>query len=324
MLRKDTSLNTSSNILGINLDGERLLVVCGSPTGTIYERLFAPIPPQADFPTVLELIMVQSDRLLTLTKAQHLALPECVSVAISGNVDPETGVLSSAIDFPLWKLEPVRSQIQLRFNLPVALEQKANAGALAEYYFGAGQKTGNLVFITLAPAVRAGILTDGKLYTNSGGTAGQIGNLRLAAEGPAGLARPGTLSGFASAAGMLELARMRFPQHWEADADLFQIIRDAQNGDPFALEVFSEAGTQLGRGLAALTHLLQPDLIVIGFPGCLLEEAFIQPARAALSATTDLAGSALPRIVPSGLCARLLELEAIAPAIHQFRSQESK
>jgi glucokinase len=268
--------------------------------------------------------MVQSDRLLTLTKAQHLALPECVSVAISGNVDPETGVLSSAIDFPLWKLEPVRSQIQLRFNLPVALEQKANAGALAEYYFGAGQKAGNLVFIALAPAVRAGILTDGKLYTNSGGTAGQIGNLRLAAEGPAGLARPGTLSGFASAAGMLELARMRFPQHWEADADLFQIIRDAQNGDPFALEVFSEAGTQLGRGLAALTHLLQPDLVVIGFPGCLLEEAFIQPARAALSAATDLAGSALPRIVPSGLCARLLELEAIAPAIHQFRSQESK
>ena len=282
-----------------------MLVVCGISTGTIYERLFAPIPPQADCPTVLELIMVQSDRLLTLTKAQHLALPECVSVAISGNVDPETGVLSTAIGFPLWKLEPVRSQIQLRFNLPVALEQKANAGALAEYYFGAGQKAGNLVFIALAPAVRAGILTDGKLYTNSGGTAGQIGNLRLAAEGPAGLARPGTLSGFASAAGMLELARMRFPQHWEADADLFQIIRDAQNGDPFALEVFPKRARR-GRSGGS-------DAPAAAGSGCYRfsgapEEAFIQPARVAIRRDGSSRVCA-PRIVPSGLCARLLELK---------------
>jgi hypothetical protein len=62
MLRKENSLNGSSNILGINLDGDRLLVVYGSPTGTVYERLSAPIPAQANFAAVLELIMVQADR----------------------------------------------------------------------------------------------------------------------------------------------------------------------------------------------------------------------------------------------------------------------
>ncbi|MGV7976885.1 MAG: ROK family protein [Anaerolineaceae bacterium] len=324
MLRKENSLNGSSNILGINLDGDRLLVVYGSPTGTVYERLSAPIPAQANFAAVLELIMVQADRLLTLTQAQHLALPERVSLAISGNLDPETGVLSSAVDFPTWKQEPVRSQLSLRFNLPVALEQKANAGALAEYYFGSGQNVRNLVFIGMSPTVRAGILTNGRLYHNTGGTAGQLGKLRLAGDGPAGLSKPGTLSGFASAAGMLELARLRYPQHWEDDADLFQIIRDAQNGDPFAQEVFAEAGTQLGRGLAALVHLLQPDVMVIGFPGCLLDEELLKPARAALAAATELADSALPRLIPSALCARLPELEAIAPAIHQFRTQNKE
>lgn len=324
MLRKENSLNGSSNILGINLDGDRLLVVYGSPTGTVYERLSAPIPPQANFTVVLELIMVQADRLLTLTQAQHLPLPERVSLAISGNLDPETGVLSSAADFPLWKQEPVRSQLSLRFNLPVALEQKANAGALAEYYFGYGQNVRNLVFIGMSPTLRAGILTNGRLYHNSGGTSGQLGNLRLSAEGPAGFSRPGTLSGFASAAGMLELARKRYPQHWESGADLFQVIRDAQNGDPFAQEIFAEAGAQLGQGLAGLVHLLQPDLIIIGFPGCLLEEQLLKPARAALAAATELAESALPRLMPSALCARLPELEAIVPAIHQSRAQKTE
>ncbi|HNW94830.1 MAG TPA: ROK family protein [Anaerolineaceae bacterium] len=324
MLRKDKSLIGSSNILGINLDGERLLVVYGSPTGTVYERLSAPIPAQANFAAVLELIMVQADRLLTLTQAQHLALPERVSVAISGNLDPETGILSSAIDFPAWKQEPVRSQLSLRFNLPVALEQKANAGALAEYYFGSGQNVRNLVFLSMSPTLRAGILTNGRLYHNSGGTAGQLGSLRLAAEGPAGSSKPGTLSDFASAAGMLELARKRCPQHWDRDTNLFQVIRDAQAGDPFAQDVFAEAGAQLGRGLAALVHLLQPDLIIVGFPGCLLEEHLLEPARAALAAATELAESALPGLIPSALCARLPELEAIAPAIHQFHSQNKE
>jgi len=324
MLRKESSLNGSSNILGINLDGDRLLVVYGSPTGTIYERLSAPIPPQANFPAVLELIMVQADRLLTLTRAQHLTVPERVSVAISGNLDTETGILSSAVDFPAWKQEPVRSQLSLRFNLPVVIEQKANAGALAEYYFGGGQGVRNLVFIGMTPTLRAGILTNGRLYHNSGGTAGQLGSLRLAGDGPAGLGKPGSLTGFASAAGMLELARMRCPQHWEDDADLFQVIRDAQNGDPFAQEIFAEAGTQLGRGLAALAHLLQPDVIIVGFPGCLLEEQLLKPARAALAAATELAESALPKLIPSALCARLPELEAIVPVIHQFRAQNKE
>lgn len=324
MLRKEISLNGVSNILGINLDGERLLVVYGSPTGTVYERLSVPIPPQANFPAVLELIMVQADRLLTLTRAQHLALPERVSVAISGNLDPATGILISAVDFPSWKQEPVRSQLSLRFNLPVVIEQKANAGALAEHYFGGGQNVRNLVFIGMTPTLRAGILTNGSLYHNSGGTAGQLGSLRLADEGPAGLGKPGSLTGFASAAGMLELARLRCPRHWDDDADLFQIIRDAQNGDPFAQEVFAEAGTQLGRGLAALVHLLQPDVIAIGFPGCLLDEQFLRPARAALSTATELAESALPKLVASTLCVRLPELEAIVPAIHQFRTQNKE
>ncbi|MFZ3070818.1 MAG: ROK family protein [Anaerolineaceae bacterium] len=312
---------STNNILGMNLDGERILLVYGSMAGMVYERLSVPTPNQESFAAILELIMLQADRLLTLTQAQHLPVPDRVSVAISGNLDSETGIVGSAPDFPQWKLEPVRSQLSLRFNLPVYIEQKANAGALAEYYLGAAQKLRNLVFISMAPTVRVGVLTEGKLYRNSGGSAGQIGNIMLTPDGPAGFGRPGSLTGYASARGLLELARLRHPNHWEADTDLFQLIEAAQAGDPYAQEVFEEAGRQLGKGLSSLTLLLRPEMIIIGYPGCLADEYLLAPARAALAQTTSLDEAQLPKLMPSQLCIRLPELEALAPAIHHARTR---
>lgn len=310
--------SSSNNILGINLDGEKLLVVYGSPNGMVYERLAVPTPEDASFAAVVELIMLQADKLLTLTQAQRLPLPDCVSVAISGNLDFESGVVFSAEDFPQWKQEPVRSQLSVRFNLPVTVEQKANAGALAEYYFGAGQKAHDFVFISLDPVVRVGILTTGQLYRNSSGTAGQLGKLPLSEEGPAGFGRPGSLTGFASARGMRELAQMRFPDHWNSDIDLFQMITDANAGDPYAQEVFAEAGAQLGNGLVVLTYLLQPEMIIVGFPGCLLGDVLIKPAQDTLSQAARLDEAQLPKLIPSPLCTHLQALEALAPAVHQF------
>lgn len=310
--------SSANNILGINLDGEKLLVVYGSPNGMVYERLAVPTPEDASFAAVVELIMLQADKLLTLTQAQRLPLPDRVSVAISGNLDFESGVVFSAEDFPQWKQEPVRSQLSVRFNLPVTVEQKANAGALAEYYFGAGQKAHDFVFISLDPVVRVGILTTGQLYRNSSGTAGQLGKLPLSEEGPAGFGRPGSLTGFASARGMRELAQMRFPDHWNSDIDLFQMITDANAGDPYAQEVFAEAGAQLGNGLVVLTYLLQPEMIIVGFPGCLLGDVLIKPAQDTLSQAARLDEAQLPKLIPSPLCTRLQALEALAPAVHQF------
>ena len=315
--------SSSNNILGINLDGEKLLVVYGNPNGMVYERLVVPVPEDASFAAVVELIMLQADKLLTLTQAQHLPLPDHVSVAVSGNLDFESGVVLSAEDFPEWKQEPIRTQLSVRFNLPVTVEQKANAGALAEYYFGAGKKSQDLVFISLDPVVRVGILTAGQLYRNSSGTSGQLGKLLLSEDGPAGFGRPGSLTGFASARGMRELALLRFPEHWNPDTDIFQMIADAKAGDPYALEVFSEAGAQLGYGLVVLTHLLQPEMIIVGFPGCLLGDALIKPIQDALSQATRLESAQLPKLIPSPLCTRLQALEALAPAIHQFHLGKS-
>ena len=72
--------SSSNNILGINLDGEKLLVVYGNPNGMVYERLVVPVPEDASFAAVVELIMLQADKLLTLTQAHRVCL--CVPAVL--------------------------------------------------------------------------------------------------------------------------------------------------------------------------------------------------------------------------------------------------
>lgn len=317
---KPAQMQSTNNVLGMNIDGERILLIYASLTGLVYERLVVPTPNRESFEAILELITIQADKLLNLTKAQHLPVPDQLSVAISGNYDNDTGILGSAPDFPNWKAVPLRSQLALRFNLPVFIEQKANAGALAEYYFGSAQSIRNLVFVSMSPCLRVGILTDGKPYCNSGGTSGRIGNFPLVAGDPTGLGSPVFLDEYVNSHGLLKLAKIRHPNHWEQNIDLMQIIQDAHSGDPFAREIFQEAGEWLGGGLTCLTTLLRPEMIIVGYPGCLIDEYFLAPARAVLAQIANLDESQLPKLLPSRLCSRLPELEALAPVVHAARN----
>jgi glucokinase len=311
------------NILGINLDGERLLIVYGSISGQVHERVLMTPPWDQSFDTTLELIATQADRLLTLTQAQHLPLPEQLSISVSGDYDNETGLLLKAVDFPEWQNIAFKSQLGFKFNLPVFAEQKANAGAIAERIFGQAANFRNFLFVSLSPTVRVGAFLDGKIYRSNGGTSGNFGRIRIAANGPGGFGYPGSLDGFASAAGLRELAQLRHPAHWEPGFDTLQVIQDAQQGDPYALEVIVESARTLGNALAQAVLLLRPEMIVIGHPLCLLGTVYKEPFAQALSEASTLTGSQMPELHLSQLGNRLPELQALAPAIYAAREQNA-
>lgn len=311
-----------SNILGINLDGERVLIVYGSMSGHVHERVLMDPPWQEGFATVLESVATQADRLLALTQAQHLPVPERLSVSISGDYDNETGLLESAPDFPEWHNVALKSQLGFKFNLPAHVEQKANAGAMAERLFGQAADVRNFFFVSLSPTVRIGAILDGKIYRNIGGSAGNLGKIRVSADGPSGFGYPGSLDGYASAAGLRELAQARHGAHWEPGFDSLQVIQDAIAGDPYAQEVCLESARVLGHALAQSTLLLRPEMIVIGHPFCLLGPEYEEGLRNALSEASELNDSEMPQLRLSNLGNRLPELQALAPAIHAAREQK--
>lgn len=319
MLKSQPNHQSTNNILGLNLDGERVLLVYGGLTGSVYETMASPIRNKDSFPTILDQLSIEADKLISLVQAQRLPLPDRVSIAITGDYDNETGILRSSDDFPELQDVTIRSQISLRFNLPVFMEQKANAGALAEFLFDKGKDARNLIFVSLDPVLRLGILTDGKVYRNPGGTAGNVGVL------PTGLTH--SIHGasisynqICCSKGMLHTTINQHLQHWEHNVSLLQIIQDANQGDPYALESFAEIGKRLGHSLAGATMLMRPEMFVIGYPVCLLGKVFEEAVLKGIAEVTGLVDSKLPQVLASNLGVHLPELQALAPACAAYRN----
>jgi len=316
------SISVSSNyILGINITAEEIILAYGNQSGIISER--SSFKPEANqsFQNFLGLVSQHSDKLLNIARAQHLPLPERISVSVAGNYDSQLGVVISSRDFPAWKGEPLKSQLQLLFNLPVYIEKNATAGAQAESLFGIAQDLRDFMFIDLGHRLSMAFSTQAKIISPKNPHGGAIGRVRLCQGKDTGNELPPTLNELCSAPGIVQQALTTQLSHWDPEVSIYQIINAARNADPYAIEILSKAGTSLGHHLAPYIHLLRPEAIVLGFPGALAGEIFSEPVFKAAQDSAGLGLDEMPKIIPSALGNRLPDLQALAPAIYTSRHQ---
>jgi glucokinase len=312
-------LSITTKILGINVSGLKTVAVYGDMNGLVYERLQMETPADTDFLAGFDAICAQADKLLKLCRAQGLSSPEVISLAVSGPVDLHRGIMMSPQDLPKWDEAPLKGRLGVRYNLPVFIEQRSNAGALAEMYFGAGTGVADQIFLDLEPVVAVGIIQDGVICHGSNDAAGEIGCMRMAEGGPAGLCAPGSLTGFASGLGMAELANLRHPDIWPTPPQPYELVRVVNAGQAEALQVVAEAADHLGKALLWLIFTLDPELVVFGHPGDVLGEALLAPLREAVLRYGGAEARLLPRLALSRLGAKLDDTAALAAVIDAFR-----
>lgn len=312
-------LTSANSILGLNLDGDRLLIIYGSPSGMVQERLTVSIPANKSFQSILEVITSSGDRLLMITQAQRLPLPDCVSVSVTGNYDSLSGTLESSPDFPEWKSEPLKSQLGLRFNLPIFIEQRPAAGLLAEMLFGSNEAGGTQIYLSFNPALRTSISLNGTIYQSPAGSAGAIGKILVPESLEPRLNRPLTLNDYISLNGLARQALRLQASHWDLNTTGTQVIQAAVEGDPYAIDLVEQAAKMLGDHLAPLIHLLRPRQITLAYPVSLVAANFLPPLRAAAAESSGLGGLELPQFSASQFGHRQPELEALAPAVSALR-----
>lgn len=180
-------------------------------------------------------------------------------------------------NLPGWNDIPIVRMLEERFGIRTGIHNDANACALAEWKFGAGVGTQNMVFLTFGTGLGAGLILDGKLYAGTNDNAGELGHIRLSEFGPVGYGKCGSFEGFASGGGIAQLARFKVSEKqqmgesvaWCPSGQLDSISAHtvalaAASGDPLALEIYRISATYLGRGLAMVIDLLNPEVIVIG------------------------------------------------------------
>ncbi len=263
-------------LLGVDVGGTKCAVTLGiSIDGNIE------IKDKVSFPTTdvngtIERIKSEIHNIL---EQNSLKNGEVYSIGIScgGPLDSATGVIMSPPNLPGWDNIPIVRILSEEFGVPSAVHNDANACALAEWKFGAGKGTKNMVFLTFGTGLGAGLILDGKLYTGTNDNAGELGHLRLSDYGPVGYGKMGSFEGFCSGGGIMLLARsvakerlqMGGKVSWCPDGDLSGITAKvvaeaARMGDPLARKVYEISARQLGKGLAIVVDILNPELIVIG------------------------------------------------------------
>ena len=149
----------------------------------------------------------------------------------------------------------------------------ANAGALAEWMHGAARGCRDVVFLTFGTGMGAGLILNGRLYEGASGDAGEVGHIRLAERGPVGYGKAGSFEGLCSGGGIAQVSqqaarerggRVAFNPGSIDGITAQHVAGAAEQGDELATELLAAVGESLGRGLAVIVDVLNPEVIVLG------------------------------------------------------------
>jgi predicted NBD/HSP70 family sugar kinase len=184
-----------------------------------------------------------------------------VGVGVPGAVN-EQGV--GVVDSPQlgWNQIPLGATLRRELQLPVLVENNVNALAMAERLYGVGRRHQSFLAVTIGTGVGAGIVVDGVALRGASGGAGEIGHLPVVEQGPeCSCGNRGCLEALISEGALLRIARERGVIGERASMQALQAAADA--GDPAAAQIFGEAGHILGRVLAGVVHMFDPEAVIL-------------------------------------------------------------
>ncbi len=194
-----------------------------------------------------------------------------IGIAAPATINSAEGILMKAPNLPALDGFRLSAAIKNDLNLPVVLENDANAAAIGENWMGASKGFRNSICVTLGTGVGGGIIIDGTILRGVDGSAGEIGHICVEPLGaPCGCGSRGCVEQYSSASAVVRLARNLENQYpnslilQNSQVTALSIYDAGRKNDELALEVFRQVGFYLGIALADLINVLNPEVIVIG------------------------------------------------------------
>ncbi|MFB8147374.1 ROK family glucokinase [Microbacterium sp. NPDC056003] len=222
-----------------------------------------------------------------------------VGVAAAGFIDRDRATVIHAPNIA-WRNEPLKATLEAGIDVPIAIENDANAAGWAEFRFGAGRDVDNMVMLTMGTGVGGAIVLDGELFRGGHGIAAELGHTRFTRDGlPCGCGQNGCLEQYASGRALQReanaiadaggigtaLAELRAETGTISGPAVSRLVLA---GDPGATEALRRVATALGEACGGFQAVLDPELFVIGGGVAQLGEDLLAPVR--LAYETSLPG----------------------------------
>nr|WP_221446597.1 ROK family glucokinase [Microbacterium thalassium] len=270
--------------VGIDIGGTKIAGGVVDDTGRIIEKLRVDTP--VDTGSLADAVV---DMIRHLRERHHIV---AAGVAAAGFIDRDRSVVIHAPNIA-WRNEPLKQIFEDRLEMPVAIENDANAAGWAEFRFGAGQHVDHMIMLTMGTGVGGAVVLDGKLYRGGHGIAGELGHVRFIRGGLlCGCGQNGCLEQYASgralqreandladAGGIGEgLAQLRAEKGSISGPAVSRLVLA---GDPGAVEALRRVATALGEACGGFQAAFDPELFVIGGGVAQLGEDLLAPMRIA-------------------------------------------
>jgi glucokinase len=276
-------MKTPGQALGIDIGGTKTAVGVVDREGRVLSQRVFPTEAELGFDRAVERI-ANSARELAVSAGIPLENLAGIGIGCAGPVDPRRGEIHNPFTLAGWDRCNIVAPLGAALGLPVWLENDADAAAIGEWYYGAGQGADSLVMLTFGTGVGGAVLTRNRIHRGVSGDHPEIGHLVVAADGPeCYCGRRGCLESFASGSAIGRAG--------EASGlpDAAAVFAAADQGDPSAGRILSQVSQALDAAIWTLLHTFLPERIVLG--GGLVEareEFFLSTARAALSRATQI------------------------------------
>jgi N-acetylglucosamine repressor len=277
----------SAAYLGIHFGMQNITVAVADARGQIFETRSS----SAIFGSPARSIKALRPLMNEVLRAAKVprARIEGAAATVPGLYDQESGVCVLAPNLG-WRDFPVRAALIEELGMPVAVHNITNARAVAEGREGAAQTARSYVYVYIGLGIGSGIVSDGRLFLGQRGAAGEVGHCPVVDDGPlCGCGRRGCLEAVAStmaivrdveraiAAGEPTVLRDRMPLSAVA------ITEAARAGDAVACRILGAVGAHVGRGVAYMLNILNPQMVVVAGPYVAAGEILLGPLRAAVA-----------------------------------------
>lgn len=240
--------------LGLDIGGTKIAGARVTPLGEVVAHASRPTTP--DNP---EGILDALEEIFQELGGQDVLPVVGVAVAAFLDRDRETLFFSPNIS---WQKFPLKAAVETRLGVPVVLENDANAAGWGEFRFGAGRDVQSMIMLTIGTGVGGALVDDGRLMVGGFGMAAELGHIIIEPGGRlCGCGNYGCLEQYASGTALMRDARERLGDKSLTQSALTELLVE---GDRHALDALEGVARAMGRGIASLVAVTDPELIVIG------------------------------------------------------------
>ncbi|MDD3118355.1 MAG: ROK family protein [Victivallales bacterium] len=325
-------MTASFPVLGFDIGGTKIAVCLGCSDGKIIAS--GRVDNKERHPDDVLPELVALGRQLLADAGMTSTDLTAVGISAPAPHDIPGGRITQPTNMKKWVDVPIRDYLRDAFATTAYMDNDANAGALAEWFFGTGKKCRNLLYLTMSTGIGGGIITNGRLVHGHDYLAGEVGHFSIDPDGPqCNCGIRGCYEAFCGGRAMAQRMQRELagqPDHpivryanGNYDAiDMICLEKAVRDGDAYAVALWDEMCRRNAQGIGGLINIFNPEMIVLGTIAWAAGDLFMTPLQQYLPQfcwPVQLRGC---RVIPSGLKRRIGDYAGISVALNYLYEQD--